>query len=59
MALEHHLESLRKRHAQIEEILKQEESRPSPDSALIQQLKREKLLLRDEMSKADAVKIAA
>ena len=51
MALEHRIESLQKRHAHIQSQLEFEEARPSPDAALIQQLKREKLSLKDEIER--------
>jgi hypothetical protein len=51
MALEQRIESLQKRHAIIQSQLEYEEARPAPDTALIQQLKKEKLLLKDEISR--------
>ncbi len=50
MAISQRIESLKKRHAHIEAQLESEEQRPAPDAALIHQLKREKLLLKDELS---------
>jgi hypothetical protein len=49
MAREQRIESLQKRHAHIESQLEFEEARPAPDAALVQQLKREKLSLKDEI----------
>lgn len=51
MAIEKRIESLQKRHKVIQELLHSEEIRPAPDIELIQQLKREKLLLKDEITK--------
>lgn len=59
MALEQRIESLRKRHANIESQLDYESARPVPDTALTQQLKREKLLLKDEISRLSAEEQAA
>ena len=51
MALAQRIESLRKRHTHIEGQLQYEKARPARDMELIQQLKREKLLLKDEISR--------
>ena len=53
MTLSPRFESLKKRHATIEEQIKLEESYRAPDVALLQQLKREKLFIKDEMSRLD------
>lgn len=58
MALEQRIESLRNRHAHIEKQLTQEEARPVPDAALIGQLKKEKLLLKDEIERLCAQQAA-
>ncbi len=51
MALEQRIESLKKRHEEIEALLHQEETRPAKDEAKIHQLKQDKLKLKDELSK--------
>ncbi len=51
MALAQRIESLKARHAEIEAQLHAEESRPAQDKAKIQQLKKEKLTLKDELAK--------
>ena len=51
MALEQRIESLRKRHTEIDLRLMAEEARPAPDDILLHQLKCQKLNLKDEMSK--------
>ncbi len=51
MALAQRIESLKARHAEIEAQLHTEESRPAPNEAKIQQLKKEKLTLKDELAK--------
>ncbi len=56
MALEQRIESLRKRHAHIETQLHEEESRPAPDIAKVQELKKEKLVLKDEIARLTAEK---
>ena len=51
MPLTARIESLRKRHTEIEKQLNLEESRPAQDEVKINKLKREKLNLKDEISK--------
>lgn len=51
MALEQRIESLRKRHALIDHIVQQEQTRPAPDVSVLHELKREKLYLKDEMNR--------
>jgi hypothetical protein len=59
MAIEQRIDSLQKRHTHIESQINHEEVRPVPDTALLQQLKREKLLLKDEISRLCAENQAA
>jgi hypothetical protein len=54
MALVQRLDSLKKRHALIKEQIRNEESSPAPDAARLQHLKREKLVLKDEIVRLDA-----
>jgi uncharacterized protein len=49
MALEQRLESLKKRHHQLDLMILAEEAHPIPDPVLLHQLKRQKLSLKDEM----------
>lgn len=51
MALEQRIESLRKRHAEIDRQLSAEEARPFPDEVQLHFLKCQKLFLKDEMSR--------
>lgn len=53
MALEQRIESLKKRHTEVEQMLHQEESRPAKDEAKIHQLKQDKLKLKDEIMKLE------
>jgi hypothetical protein len=50
MSREEHLQVLKEKHAGLEELIRQEEMRPLPDSALISQLKRQKLRIKDEIA---------
>ena len=45
-----HVSALQTKHAGIEAKLREEMNRPAPDTATIQQLKREKLRLKEEIS---------
>jgi hypothetical protein len=49
MAISERLESLRERHAHLEREIDQENQRPHPDDYVINQLKREKLRIKDEI----------
>ncbi len=51
---QHELQQLKKKHADLEEALRREESRPLPDEALISRLKKQKLMLKDEMTALEA-----
>ncbi|MCR9218911.1 MAG: YdcH family protein [Alphaproteobacteria bacterium] len=48
------IESLKAKHAELEETLRREELRPHPDDAACLRLKREKLALKDEISRMAA-----
>lgn len=50
MALAQRLESLVKRHADVDVRILAENSRPLPDVALLRRLKKEKLSLKDGIS---------
>ena len=45
-------ESLRAKHAEIESILIEEERRPFPDFVMVQELKKRKLRVKDELERA-------
>ena len=45
-----HVESLKAKHAGVDARLHAEQSRPAPDNAMIQQLKREKLRIKEEIA---------
>lgn len=51
MSLETHVESLNQKHATIEATIEQEEHRPSPDSIRLMNLKRQKLKLKEELTR--------
>jgi len=51
MALQQRIDTLKKRHNEIDVLVKSEESRPFPDAIRLQQLKHQKLNLKDEMTR--------
>jgi hypothetical protein len=55
MSAPQHVESLRAKHASLETQIQQEEARPRPDDALIHELKRQKLRIKDEIAALERV----
>jgi len=51
MSFEDRVESLRLKHQSLEEELRIENLRPHPDTELVNRLKREKLKLKDEITR--------
>jgi hypothetical protein len=47
MALEQHLDTLRKRHAELDTRIRTEEARPYPDDIVLHKWKAEKLGIKD------------
>ena len=45
-----HVDALKAKHAGLEARLHDEQSRPAPDIAMIQQLKRQKLKIKEEIA---------
>ncbi|MGE0109947.1 MAG: DUF465 domain-containing protein [Bdellovibrionales bacterium] len=54
MAIAQRIESLKQRHAEVEELLHEEETRPAKDEATISKLKKEKLTLKDEITRLES-----
>src|ERR1700749_3503106 len=50
MSAAEHVESLKAKHQDLEHLIVEEEGRPHPDQALITQLKRQKLRIKDEIA---------
>lgn len=50
MSVGEHIETLRAKHASLEEAIDQENLRPHPDDMRIQELKKEKLRIKDEIA---------
>ena len=53
MGSEKHLSSLQDKHAELEQAIEDENNRPLPDEMHIQELKREKLRIKDEIARMD------
>ena len=51
MAAENHIASLKDKHAELEQAIALENNRPSPDEIRIQELKRQKLRIKDEIER--------
>ncbi|MBT5188030.1 MAG: DUF465 domain-containing protein [Kordiimonadaceae bacterium] len=51
MHAEAHIDALSRKHAALDEQIHQEENRPAPDSSILYELKKEKLIIKDEMSR--------
>ncbi len=49
--MEQNVSSLDKKHHQLEQAIHQEEQRPYPDQFKINELKREKLRIKDELAR--------
>lgn len=49
MSLEMHVNSLNQKHAEIEDVIAREELRPQPDGIRLKHLKKQKLLLKEEL----------
>lgn len=48
--LSSHVAALKSKHAGLEARLRDEQSRPAPDIAMIQQLKKQKLRIKEELT---------
>jgi hypothetical protein len=51
MAVVDHIEQLKSKHAELEQLIAQENARPRPDDALVSDLKKQKLRIKDELTK--------
>lgn len=51
MSLHEHVDSLRAKHARLEQQIDEEQHRPMPDNTILVKLKREKLRLKEAITK--------
>ena len=50
MAQDERIKTLHEKHAELEANIAEEEGRPMPDTAVLQDLKRQKLAIKDELA---------
>lgn len=51
MPMQEHVESLRSKHARLEELIDEELHRPLPDQGVISRLKKEKLKIKEQIER--------
>ena len=51
LSLEEQINSLHEQHTQLEQALREENSRPMPDAVAVKEIKHQKLAIKDEISK--------
>ena len=51
MSLQAHYSMIQEKHHKLEALVSQESQRPSPDLAMLQTLKKQKLLLKEELER--------
>jgi hypothetical protein len=51
MALDSHIESLKRKHAHIDHMLHEESIRPGADETVLHRLKTQKLVIKDEIER--------
>jgi hypothetical protein len=51
MAFQEHVESLRSKHARLEQQIQEELHRPMPDQSTLTRLKREKLKIKEQLAR--------
>jgi hypothetical protein len=49
MKVDEHITALKSKHAELEAALEEENQRPLPDSAVVADIKRQKLRIKDEI----------
>ncbi|BCX16971.1 MAG: hypothetical protein KatS3mg117_0653 [Geminicoccaceae bacterium] len=51
MPMQEHVESLRSKHARLEQLIEEELHRPLPDQGVISRLKKEKLRIKEQIER--------
>lgn len=49
MSVEDHIAALKSKHAELEQLLLSENNRPHPDQSVINDIKKQKLRIKDEL----------
>jgi hypothetical protein len=50
MSVTEHVDALRAKHAELENLIQEEEHRPHPDDLVLAELKRQKLRIKDQIA---------
>lgn len=53
MSIHEHVDSLRSKHARLEQLIDEELHRPLPDQVTVSRLKKEKLRIKDEIERLE------
>jgi hypothetical protein len=53
MSMHEHVDSLRSKHARLEQLIDEELHRPLPDQTTVSRLKKEKLRIKDEIERLE------
>jgi hypothetical protein len=51
MSLQSHYSVIQEKHSKLENLISEESHRPSPDLAMLQTLKKQKLILKEELER--------
>ena len=57
MSLQSHYAVIQEKHSKLENLINEESHRPSPDLAMLQTLKKQKLLLKEELERIRGMEI--
>ena len=57
MSLQSHYAVIQEKHSKLENLINDESHRPSPDLAMLQTLKKQKLLLKEEMERIRSLEL--
>jgi hypothetical protein len=53
MSMHEHVDSLRSKHRHLEQLIDDEQHRPLPDQVTVSRLKKEKLLIKEEIERLE------
>lgn len=53
MSMHEHVDSLRSKHARLEQLIDEEQHRPLPDQTTVSRLKKEKLRIKEEIDRIE------
>ena len=58
MSLEAHISMLQDKHIRLENMIEDESIRPMPDFSVVQTLKKQKLLIKEELERIEAARVS-